>query len=152
MAFKNDLLSVNLQQNLDLDPLANPNDNYNELYNIIQTVKNKHFPQKKTVKFNKYKHKKSQWITKGIMKLLKFRNNLYRQIRSTSPLDPMITTYKTNLRNYNKILRQSIRSAKKNYYAKCFRNIKGDMKTPWQNINIILNKTKAKKQFPESLN
>ena len=113
LAFKNNLLSVNLQQNLDLDPLANPNDNYNELNNIIQTVKDKHFPQK-TVKFNKYKHKKSEWITKGIMKSLKFRNNLYRQIRSTSPLDPMITTYKTNLRSYNKILRQSIRSAKKN--------------------------------------
>ena len=77
-----------------------------------------------------------------MMKSLKFRNNLFRQIRSTSPLDPMITTYKTNLRNYNKILRQSIRSAKKNYYAKCFRNIKGDMKTACQNINNILNKTK----------
>ena len=50
LAFKNDLLSVNLQQNLDLDPLKNPNDNYNELNIIIQTVKNKHFPQK-TVKF-----------------------------------------------------------------------------------------------------
>ena len=55
----------------------------------------------------------------------------------------MITTYKTNLRNYNKILRQSIRS------AECFRNINGDMKTAWQNINNILNKTKTKKQFPE---
>ena len=85
------------------------------------------------------------------MKSLKFRNNLYRQIRSTSPLDPMITTYKTNLRNDNKILRQSIRSARKNYYAKCFRNIKGDMKTAWQNINNILNKTKKKKN-PKKIN
>ena len=83
----------------------------------------------------------------------KFRNNLYREIRSTSPLDPMITTYKTNLRNYNKILRQSIRSAKKYYYDKCFRNNKGDMKTAWQNIYNILNKTKTKKNnFPKSLN
>ena len=61
----------------------------------------------------------------------------------------MTTTYKTNLRNYNKILRQTIRSAKKNYYAKCFRNIKSDMKTAWQNINNILNKTKT--QFPKKL-
>ena len=45
LAFKNDLLSINLQENLDLNPLANPNDNYNELNNIIQTVKNKHIPQ-----------------------------------------------------------------------------------------------------------
>ena len=82
------------------------------------------------------------------MKSPKFRNNLYRYIRSTSPLDPKITTYKTN---YIKILRQSIRSAKNNYYAKCFRNIKDDMKTAWQNTTNILNKTKTKKQFPEKL-
>ena len=113
--------------NLDLNPLANPNDNYNELDNIIQTVKNKHFPRK-TKKYNKYKHKKSEWITKDIMKSIQFRSNVYSQIRSTSPLDPVINTYRTNLRNYHKILRQSIKNAKKNYYTKCFSNIKSDMK------------------------
>ena len=40
LAFKNYLLSVNLQENLDLNSLDNPDDNYNELTNIIQTVKN----------------------------------------------------------------------------------------------------------------
>ena len=35
LSFRNDLLSVNLLDNLDLKPLANPNDNYNELDNII---------------------------------------------------------------------------------------------------------------------
>ena len=39
---------------------------------------------------------------------------------------------------------------KKNYCTKCFRNIKSDMKSAWQDINIVLNKTKAKKkQFPD---
>ena len=38
---------VNLLNNLDLNPLENPDDNYNELDKIIQTVKNKHFLQKK---------------------------------------------------------------------------------------------------------
>ena len=109
-------------------------------------MKNKHFPQKE-IKYNKYKHKKSEWITKSIMKSKQFRNNLYRQIRS--PLDPVINTYRTNLRNYNKLLRQSIKNAKNNYYAKCFRNIKSDMKSAWQNINSVSNKTKAKKQFPD---
>ena len=74
LSFKNDLLSVSLLDNLDLIFLANPNDNYNELDNIIHTVKNTHFPRK-TIKYNKYKHKKSVWITKVIMKSIKFRNN-----------------------------------------------------------------------------
>ena len=109
LSFKNDLLSVNLLDNLDLNPLANPNDNYNELDNIIQTAKNKHFPRK-TIKYNKYKHKKSEWTTKGIMKSIKFRNNLYRQIRSTSPLDPVINTYRTNLKGLAqaKIIKKSV--------------------------------------------
>ena len=51
LSFKNDLLSVNLLDSLDLNPFANPNDNYNELDKIIQTVKNKHFPRK-TIKYN----------------------------------------------------------------------------------------------------
>ena len=136
------MLPDNLLDNLDLNPLANPNDNYNELDNIIQTVKNKHFPQK-TIKYNTFKYKKSEWSTKCIMKSKKFRNNLYRQIRS--PLDPLINTYRTNLGNYNKLLRQNITNAKNNYSTKCFRNIKSDMKSAWQNINSFLNKTKEKK-------
>ena len=100
-------------------------------------------------KFNNKKHKKTEWITKGIMKSIKCKNNLNRQIRSTSPIDPVINTYRTNLRNYNKLLGQSIKNAKKNYYTKCFRNIKSNMKRAWQNIHSVLNKTKAKKQFPD---
>ena len=38
---------------------------------------------------------------------------------------------------------------KNNYYTKCFRNIKSDMKSARQNINNVLNKTKAKKQCPD---
>ncbi len=42
---------------LDNSLTANPNDNYNILHNIMETAKNKHLPSK-TVKYNKYKHKK----------------------------------------------------------------------------------------------
>ena len=83
------------------------------------------------------------------MKSIKCKNNLNRQIRSTLPIDPVINTYRTNLRNYNKLLSQSIKNAKKNYYTKCFRNIKSDMESAWQNIHSVLNKTKAKKLFPD---
>ena len=38
---------------------------------------------------------------------------------------------------------------KKNYYTRCFSNIKSDMKSTWQNINSVLNKTKVKKLFPD---
>ena len=33
----------------------------------------------KSVKFNKYTHSKSKWITKGILKSIKYKDNLYKK-------------------------------------------------------------------------
>ena len=41
-------------------------ENYDIFMKLIQDAKNLHFP-KKTVKFNKKKHKKSKWMTYGIL-------------------------------------------------------------------------------------
>ncbi len=60
--FQNELTELNILNQLDSSPTANPNDNYNILHNIIETANNKHLPSK-TVKYNKYKHKKTWAIT-----------------------------------------------------------------------------------------
>ena len=36
------------------------------------------------VKFKKYKHKKCNWITKGIIKSIKYRDNLYKKLKLTA--------------------------------------------------------------------
>ena len=46
---------------------ANPNDNLNILNEVISKAKDKHLPVR-MIKFSKYKHGKSQWITKGIIR------------------------------------------------------------------------------------
>ena len=33
------------------------------------------------VKFNKYKHKKSIWITQGLLASMRYRNKLYKQLK-----------------------------------------------------------------------
>ena len=38
-------------------------------------------------RFNKYKCKKADWITTGIIKPIKFRDNLYRCSKRTPPTD-----------------------------------------------------------------
>ena len=43
------------------------------------------FP-KKSVKFNKYQHKLSNWITTGILKSIEFRDNLYKRLQ-LCPID-----------------------------------------------------------------
>ena len=67
---------------MDTDENADPNYNNNILENILITALNKYIPLQK-VKFNKYKQKKCNWITTGILKSIKFRDNLYRRLKHT---------------------------------------------------------------------
>ena len=49
---------------------VNPNDNYNKLENYIVTAISKHMSTKR-IKYNKHKHRKSPWMTTGILKSIK---------------------------------------------------------------------------------
>ena len=76
------------------------------------------------MKYNKHKHKKGSWITKGIIRSIKFRDKLYKTLKSTDINSERCNTYKINLQTYNRILKQNIRLAKKTYYHSCFEKIK----------------------------
>ena len=66
----------------------------------------------KRYRFNKYKCKKADWITTGIIKSIKFRDTLYRCLKRTPPTDITFFNMKHNLSVYNKILKRLIREAK----------------------------------------
>ena len=121
--FVQELSSINFTMVLDSETHADPNINYNKLQNVVIHAKNKHLPVK-TVKFNKYKHKRSPWITNGILRSLKFRDNLYKSLKCTMIDTPLYYTRKHNLRVYNQILDRNIRSLKKEYYCRQFENFK----------------------------
>ena len=72
----NEILKKNIANHMDNNPNTNPNYNYNKMISIIDEATMKHMPIK-IVKFSKHKHRKSEWITKGIMKLIKFRDKLH---------------------------------------------------------------------------
>ena len=109
--FKQELKTSNVLSKLDLSPDADPNSNFNIFNNCIAEIKDTHF-KNKTVNFNKYKHKKSAWITQGIMKSIQFRNKLYKALRMSEPESNELSSIKSNLRSYNKILRSLIKDAK----------------------------------------
>ena len=52
------------------------------IFNDIVRAKDKHM-QTELVKFNKYKHKKSMWITQGILRSIQYREQLYKQLKLT---------------------------------------------------------------------
>ena len=65
------------------DPTADPNINHNIIDESITRTINM-FSKTKPAKFNKRKHKMSNWITKGIIRSINIRNVMYRKLRTTN--------------------------------------------------------------------
>ena len=65
--FKTELNNANIYDSLDNSLTTNPTQNLNILNHAISQAKRKHMPSR-IVKFNKHKHKKSTWITNGILR------------------------------------------------------------------------------------
>ena len=105
--FYNEMNKINILNYLNPDLQCDPNANYNILEETIQSTMNKHLPTK-TVKFNKYKHKFSPWITFGVLKSIQYRDSLYKQLKCTDQENSQFATLKQNLKVYNKILNKSI--------------------------------------------
>ena len=72
---------------LDRSPYGDPNRNYNMLHNRVKELKEKHLPYK-FVKFNKHRHKNSSWITQGVIKSIRYRDKLYRELKSSDRSSP----------------------------------------------------------------
>lgn len=125
-----------------------PEKSYSDFQNVINKLINKHFPSKR-VRFNKYKHRKSKWITAGIMKCIKHRDKLYKILKSTPSDDITFPSKELNFQSYNKILKSSIRAAKVNFYSNQFNLFRNDIRKTWSTINEIINKSKKKKDFPK---
>ena len=58
---------------------------------------------------------------------------------------------KGNLQTYNKMIKQTIRLAKINYYKTCFQNHKHNLKNTWQTIKCILSKSDTITKIPDKL-
>ena len=132
---------------LNNDPLADPDANYELLHSCIQSALNTHLPPK-IVKFSKYKHKRTAWITTEIMKSIFFRDTLHRKLKTYHPDSAEHLRTKTNLHNYKSLLKRNIRLAKMNHYAQEFDKYKHDIRKTWDTLKTILNKSCNKRELP----
>ena len=74
---------------------------------------------------------------------------MFVDLRNTNTTDAEFSRKKDMLREYNRVLKQTIRNAKKMYYTSCFKMYKGDIKKTWQAINNIINKKNISKNHSE---
>jgi hypothetical protein len=147
--FKADIANSCTLDKFHNDERLDPNINYEILNSIIHTALAKNMPTK-VVKYHKHKHKKTEWITAGILRSIKFRDDMYKRLKSTPCADPLYNTLKVNLKTYNNILRNSIRTAKASYFHSCFERYKNDIKSTWTTIKEIINKTSKNREYPET--
>ena len=87
VTFEKELSETDIASIISLDLMADPNSEYSKFERIITTAYEKHFPEKR-VKFNKHKHKLSDWIISGILKSIEFRDNLCRCLTKLSAHSP----------------------------------------------------------------
>ena len=111
--------SYNCYNKLHKHQNEDPNLNYNIMHEEIMRAKNKYMPIK-TMKFNKCKHKNSTWITQGLLKSIRYRDTLYKQLKMSDPNSPDYETTNTILKTYNSILKRNIRAAKQIYFESRF--------------------------------
>ena len=124
---KNEIKSYDTYNKLNKSPNADTNLNYDIIFNDIVSAKDKHMPTK-MVKFNKYKHKKTMWITQGILRSIQYRDKLYKKLKLTHPNSSNCEIININLKTYNTILTHTIRAAKKGYFENRFYRFKNYIK------------------------
>ena len=129
--------------------IVDPNECYDIIENIIKTGIEKYLP-KITVKYNKHKHKKTPWITNGLVKSIKFRDKLYLKLKTTPSDSTLYNQLKVNLGTYNKILKKAIRETKQTYYNNQFYKNRNDMKNTWKTIKNVICKTNGNQDIPNS--
>ena len=144
--FKAEIGSSDLLSQFDLNPLADPNINYNLLWSTIDQAKTKHIP-KKSNKFNKRKHKKEPWMTNNLLVRINRKNDMYREWKSTNNNEEY-EIKKINFKTFDNIITEEIKNAKHQYYFDTFTSHKNNIKKPWKTIDETLNRGKSRTQFP----
>ena len=139
---------ANIINAFNSDLTLDPNVNYNILENMLTKLYEQHFSLK-TVRYDKYKHKKENWITTGILHSIKYRDKLYRKLKQTAPTDADVSILSVNLSVYKKILNKTIRNAKRSYYASLFEKSKTSAKDTWAAIKMIMNSNSNQTKFPK---
>ena len=139
-----------LMSQLNRDVFSNPNETYAILESNLKRCITDHLPTKK-VKFNKYKHKKTSWITFGLLKSIHTRDNMYRRWKAKPPTSQLYEALKLRFQKYKTEVDKLIRLAKIDFYQKEFDKFTGDIRKTWKTINTILNRNKRANNFPSHI-
>ena len=91
-------------------------------------AREKHIPRVK-VRYQKKKHKRSKWLTNGILHSINTKDRLYKILMQTDTDDvELFNRRKEEFKMYSTNLRKSIRNAKRTYFEHIFTQHKSYIK------------------------
>ena len=115
--FVEELRSMKICEHLNQNVNENPEDNYCRFTRLVNSAKEKHL-QPKIVKYNKTRHKKSCWMSYGILESINTKNRLYKRFIQTDKNNvALFDTLKAEYHIYRARLRRTIREAKRMFYV-----------------------------------
>ena len=120
----------------------------NNAYETLETKLKQHYNEcfpmiNKTVKL--YNNATKPWITIALINSIKTKSKLYkRYIRNRSPLN------EANYKQYNKLLKLTLKNAEKLHYENKFQLANGNIKSNWKIINELLHKNKKHQEIKNS--
>ena len=118
--FIDELASLNILDKLNKRQNIDPNNNYELFAQLIKSAREKHIPRVK-VRYQKKKHKRSKWLTNGILNSINTKDRLYKTLMQTDTDDvELFNRRKKEFKLYRTNLRKSIRNAKRTYFEHIF--------------------------------
>ncbi len=140
--FKKEVGSMNIYNQLNKEINSNINENYEIFEQCIVSSKEKHM-YKKTIRFDKTKHKVNTWMTDQLLKEINHKNTLYKNFIQTPEHHDEYKQRELELSECQKMIRRNKDKAKRAYYFNLFNKFRTDIKNTWKQINTVL-KVKAK--------
>ena len=136
---ENNLLNFNSDlQNQDWSIVydaGSANEAYENFIVEVQKLYEVHFPYKKiTCK----KNNKKPWMTKGLIKCCRRKNNLYKSFVTNKSIER-----ERKYKQYKNKLTDIIRQSKKQYYNDILNKNSNNTKATWKILNDIINKKKV---------
>ena len=116
--------------------MTDPNLSYQAFEDFVLRIKDKNIHMK-TVRFDKYKHKMTKWVTTGIKKSTKFRKNYTDSWKVTRWTANNVISWKL-IWKHTILYLKNIRKAKKDYYYARFAKYKNDIRKTWDTLKDVI--------------
>ena len=140
-SFKRDFIAFKKSLSLDISNRGEINLIFQLLIVTLANLISKHFPIiQKTLR---NKELKPPWIDKDLLKFIDKKNKIYQQFRMGKT---SFNTYK----RFRNLLNKTLKIAKKCFFVKKFKDLKGSPRECWKKINTILKPLKTPSEIKKN--